>query len=119
MRLLLVEDHHATRYVLGRLLTRRGWEVVEAATIAEGLARLEPPPDCLVLDLMLPDGPGETLLRKVREDHLPTRVIVNTGTNDPTRLDAVSDLKPEALFLKPIDLDRLCRVCEAAGTMID
>ncbi|MEO6809838.1 MAG: response regulator [Isosphaeraceae bacterium] len=115
-RLLLVEDHPATRNVLRRLLTMRGWDVLEATTIAEGLARLDPPPECLVLDLMLPDGDGETILRKVRDDCLPTRVVVNTGTHDPDRLSAVSELKPEALLQKPIDIEQLCQVCEVPTT---
>lgn len=111
-RLLLVEDHPATRNVLRRLLTMRGWDVLEATSIAEGLAGLDPPPECLVLDLMLPDGDGETILRKIRDDRLPTRVVVNTGTHDPDRLSAVSELKPEALLQKPIDIEQLCQVCK-------
>jgi len=108
----LVEDHEATRHTLRRILALCGWEVLEAATVAEGLAQLDPPPDCLVLDLELPDGSGEVLLRKVREDRLPTRVVINTGMNDPARLNAVSDLNPEAILLKPLDSWGLRTICE-------
>src|SRR4051812_12274081 len=89
-RLLLVEDHRETRVLLRRMLALCGWEVLEAATMAEGLARLDPPPDCLVLDLELPDGGGEHLLRKVRVEGLPVRVVVATGVDDPARLSEVS-----------------------------
>lgn len=111
-RLLLVEDHSPTRTAMRRILAMRGWEVVEAGTIAEGLAGLDPPPRCLVLDLMLPDGDGETILRKVRMEEMPTRVVVNTGTNDPARLTEVSYLRPDALLQKPIDVEGLCRECD-------
>jgi two-component system KDP operon response regulator KdpE len=74
-RLLIVEDHHDIRAALRRLLVHRGWQVLEAASIAEGLALLDPPPDCIILDLMLPDGDGETVLRKVRAEGLPIRVV--------------------------------------------
>ena len=85
-----------------------------AATVAEGLDLLDPPPDCLVLDLMLPDGGGEAILRKVREDDLPTRVVaVTTGSNDPARLAVVKELNPDVLLSKPIDPSVLLRVCEA------
>jgi CheY-like chemotaxis protein len=102
-RMLLVEDDADTRNILRRILTLCGWEVVEAGSIAEGLARLEPPPDCLLLDLELPDGAGESILRKVREDGLPTRVVVNTGIGDPTRLGEVAGLHPDCLLRKPLD----------------
>jgi CheY-like chemotaxis protein len=114
-RMLLVEDHHETRALLRRMLTLCGWDVVEAATTAEGLDRLEPPPDCLLLDLGLPDGDGEAILRKVRVERRPTRVIVNTGTDDPARLGAVAALHPEALLKKPLDAEGLRAICGAAA----
>jgi DNA-binding NarL/FixJ family response regulator len=115
-RMLLVEDHQETRTLLRRILvlTLAGWEVAEAATVEEGLAQLDPPPDCVLLDLELPDGPGEAVLRKVRQDHLQTRVVVNTGTNDQARLTAVSDLGPDAVLQKPLDSVGLRRVHRAA-----
>jgi DNA-binding NarL/FixJ family response regulator len=115
-RILLVEDHAETRHMLRRILalTLTDWEVTEAATVEEGLAQLDPPPDCVLLDLELPDGPGEAILRKVRQDHLQTRVVVNTGTNDEARLGAVSDLKPAAVLQKPLDSTGLRRIYRAA-----
>src|SRR3954454_11598158 len=115
-RMLVIEDHQETRTLLSRIiaLILVGWEVAEAATVEEGLAQLSPPPDCVLLDLELPDGPGEDILRKVRQDHLQTRVVVNTGTTDSARLGAVSDLKPEALLQKPLDSTHLRRIHRAA-----
>src|SRR3954453_7071140 len=101
-RMLLEEDHPETRTLLRRMLTLCGWEVVEAANLTEGFERLDPPPDCLLLDLELPDGDGASLLRKVRVEHLPTRVVVNTGTDDQARLGAVNQLVPGALLKKPL-----------------
>jgi CheY-like chemotaxis protein len=113
-RMLLVEDHVATRKALRRALTRRGWDVTEATSIYEGMARLDSdhPFDCVVLDLMLPDGEGEVILRKVRTEALPTRVVVNTATCDPARLREVSYGRPDAVLQKPNDLASLCRACE-------
>jgi DNA-binding response OmpR family regulator len=111
---LLVEDHVPTRDVLRRALTRRGWDVSEATTIAEGLTRLdlEYAFDCIMLDLMLPDGEGEVILRKVRTEGSPTRVVVVTAICDPARLREVSYCRPDAVLYKPSDLEGLCRACE-------
>jgi len=112
--LLLVDDHQATRDLLRRALARCGWRVLEAATVAEALARLDPPPDCLVLDLDLTDGPGEVLLRRVRVERFPTRVVVTTGMDDRARLREVSYLRPDAVLRKPLDSEGLRRICEMA-----
>ena len=65
---------------------------------------LDPPPDCVILDLMLPDDGGHVVLRKIRERRLPTRVAVCTGTSDRERLDAVASLQPDAFLMKPTSL---------------
>jgi CheY-like chemotaxis protein len=111
-QMLLVEDHEETRTLLRRIVSLCGWQVAEAATVAEGLDRLDPPPDCLVLDLRLPDGDGATVLRKVREAHLPTRVVINTAGCDSERMREISDLKPEAILPKPLDSKGLRTICE-------
>ena len=109
--LLLVEDHPATRHILARLLRLNGYEVRTAATVSEGLGSLHPEPDCLILDLMLPDGDGEVLLRRVREGGLRTRVVVTTATGDEARLERVRRLGPAALLRKPIDVGEVCQAC--------
>ena len=112
-RVLIVEDDHPTRLALRTVFFRRGWQVATAATVNEGIAGLDPAPDCIVLDLELPDGGGEAILRKVRADHVPTRMVaVATGVSDPNRLAVVRDLHPDLLLCKPLDADVLLRVCE-------
>ena len=59
---------------------------------------------------MLPDG--EEVLRKVRDEGLPTRVVVHTGTDDPVRLALAKGMDADAMFRKPIDFDAVCRACE-------
>jgi DNA-binding response OmpR family regulator len=110
--MLIVEDDWTTHDALRRIFIRKGWEVLSALTVAGGLALLDPPPDCLILDLMLPDGEGEEVLRKIRDDRLGTRVAVCTAMSDPSRLAVVEGMDPEALLRKPIDLAKVYRVFE-------
>ncbi|MHC5539797.1 response regulator [Singulisphaera rosea] len=111
-RLLIVEDDSISRRAMEALFRRQGWEVSSAKSVSEGLALLEPPPDCVVLDLMLPDGNGETILKRVRDAQLSSRVIVVTGCQDRARLDALAMLKPEAMLRKPLDFVQLCTLCK-------
>jgi DNA-binding response OmpR family regulator len=114
LRVLITEDNDQSRYALTVLFEKHGWEAVQAETLAEGLAALDWAPDCLLLDLALPDGPGETILQKVREDNLPVRVVVvTTGVIDAIRLSGVASWKPDLLVRKPIDWDVILRYCES------
>ena len=104
-----------THDALRKIFIRKGWDVLSAMTVAGGLALLDPPPDCVILDLMLPDGGGEAVLRRVRDEKLKTRVAVCTGMEDPARLARVVGMEPEALLRKPISLADVYRVCEMTG----
>ena len=118
-RVLLVEDDAVTRNALRRLLTHKGWVVTVATTVAEAMDSLNPPPHCILLDLMLPDGGGEEVLRKLRDENIPSKVAVCTGTSDPVRLAMVKGMDPTALFQKPIDFNELCRTMEDEATVVD
>ena len=113
-RLLIVDDDPYTRGALGALLRAEGWQVDLAATLAQGLAALDAAPRVAILDLDLPDGPGEWVLREVRSRRLPTRVAICSGLADPVRLSTVRALGPEIMLWKPIDLAPVFRLCANA-----
>src|SRR4051812_2754718 len=113
-KLLIVEDDAAMREVWEEVFARRGWEVIAASSIAEGLSSLDPPPDFLILDLRLPDGGGEAILRRVREAGLKTRVAITTGTDDAAVLSEVRSLRPDAMLTKPINVADVWREALAA-----
>jgi DNA-binding response OmpR family regulator len=107
---LLVEDDLVSASALTTILTRRGFNVIHAATVAEGLTQLSASPDTVILDLMLPDGDGAAVLQQLRDAGSSTRVIVTTAVHDDARLDAVRAMRPDVLLQKPIDLPSLLRV---------
>ena len=106
-RTLLVEDDLDTCEALSRILRHRGYEVDCANSMNEALVKLKAMPACLVLDLMLPDGNGVELLRRVREAGLPVRVAVATGAGDTDLMSEAILLRPDAFFTKPIDATEL------------
>jgi two-component system, OmpR family, response regulator RegX3 len=66
--LLLIEDEEAISEPLAAALGREGFETVVAATAARGLELFEMrSPDLVLLDVMLPDGDGREVLRRIRE----------------------------------------------------
>jgi signal transduction histidine kinase len=78
-KLLLVEDHEATRTTMKRLLTRRRYDVAAASSLAEARAlAAETDFDFLISDIGLPDGTGLELMRELQL-HRKVRGIALTG----------------------------------------
>lgn len=66
-RVLLLEDHDASREALVRLLGSNGMSVVSASCIREALEAFErTPPRLIVSDMHLPDGDGCDFIARVR-----------------------------------------------------
>jgi CheY-like chemotaxis protein len=107
--LLIVEDHEDTGQQLAKVLGLLGWKVKLARTCAQAIAALEgpTPPACIVLDLVLPDGQGDDLLRRIRQRGLNTRVVVYSGIPDGPETEAVLGLKPDVFLKKPASFEAL------------
>ena len=67
-RVLIIEDEKEMAGGLKDILEFEGYEVVTAATGKEGLAALSRrDPDCIILDLMLPDLNGYEVCEQIRQ----------------------------------------------------
>lgn len=113
-RVLVVDDNELQREVVADALLGEGYEVAAAASGAEAVAAaLETPPDVLILDLLLPDTDGATILGRLRAE--PTlvgmRVLVATGVHSSSlrRLLGV-----EGVLFKPFGLRELLSAIDAA-----
>jgi two-component system, OmpR family, response regulator RegX3 len=90
-KILLIEDEESIAEPLAGALGREGFEVVHAATAAEGLeAFRRRSPDLVLLDVMLPDGDGRDVLRQIRSE-ARTPVVMLTARGD--ELDRVLGLE--------------------------
>jgi two-component system alkaline phosphatase synthesis response regulator PhoP len=78
---LLVDDDHKTVATVKLYLQDAGFEVVTAGDglSALALARKEPPPDLIVLDLMLPKLDGLEVCRRLREESSAIPIIMLTA----------------------------------------
>jgi two-component system, OmpR family, response regulator len=103
-RTLIVEDDRSSCEALSKLLARFGYPVQCAMTLHEAQQRMAWGPGCVLLDLMLPDGNGIEILRKIREEGLATKVAVMTAVGDSQILSSVRGLNPDALFQKPVNI---------------
>ena len=68
MKVLIVDDEHAIRDALGRKLRREGFNVLLAGSGLEGLRLFHAErPDLVVLDIVMPEMDGLTVVRRIRE----------------------------------------------------
>jgi CheY-like chemotaxis protein len=105
-RILVVEDNPLNRLLVHDLLELRGHAVVEAATVDEARALLaRERPDLLLLDVQIPGGGGEAVIREVRQRpelaHLP--IIAVTSLAMPGDRERLLSIGFQGYLSKPID----------------
>ena len=98
--------------MLGYLLDDEGYEVSEAEDGAQAIEMLvSDAPDCMVLDLMMPNVDGVQVLRERRARGFApdTRILVLTAKT--TAADAVWcwELGADEYLMKPVDPERFAK----------
>jgi signal transduction histidine kinase len=115
-RVLFVEDDLDKRYVTVRQLRAAEFDIVEAATGAEGLALLSPHFDIVVLDMRLPDMYGWEVCRRIKE-HPQTSSIMVLELSDTlaTPHDRARGLEmgADAYLVHPVELVELVATLRA------
>jgi len=114
--LLYVEDNLANLTLVESILVSRpGWRTIPAlqGTLGIELAR-EHLPDVVLLDLHLPDVPGEEVLRRLRSDPRTAEIPVVIVSADATRssLERLRLAGADAYLTKPLDVDEFLEVVE-------
>ena len=107
-RVLLVDDHEDTLLGMQRLLGRRGYRVVVAHSVAEGLqkAKSEERFDLLISDLGLPDGSGCDLMSALRADGGPPGIALS-GYGMESDISKTKEAGFSEHLIKPVAIDRL------------
>ena len=78
--ILVVDDVRDMLSLLDDLLTSEGYKVVKAKSGAEALAAISKSrPDLVMIDVLLPDEDGLTLLTQMKREHPELEVIVMTA----------------------------------------
>ncbi len=77
MQILVVEDDAANREFLRRSLEENGYEPVLAGSLQEAEEKAQSSTfDCAILDLMLPDGDGIELIRRLKDSGFTAPILI-------------------------------------------
>jgi DNA-binding response OmpR family regulator len=88
VRILLVEDEPLISMMTAELLGDAGFIVVEAPTAAAAMTMLTEPFAAAIIDVGLPDRPGDILAKDVRRQFPEMAVIIASG-RDPREVAQV------------------------------
>jgi two-component system cell cycle sensor histidine kinase/response regulator CckA len=117
MKILLVEDHPASRRNLQKLIERRGHEVVAVASAEEAEVELTTQTfPFLILDWMLPGKSGVDLCCELRQKASGDEmfILLVTARADTADLEQALEAGANDYLTKPLDLDLLnVRLCVA------
>lgn len=125
IRAVIIDDDKDTIQLFAELLSSNGIKVVGKGYNGQDAVFLYQKlnPDILFLDVLMPVYDGAYALKKIRETH-PESVIVVIYDKLPIGNEIeINRLKPSAIIKEPIDVDEILRIthklCMPAGDSID
>jgi ribosomal protein S6--L-glutamate ligase len=103
---VLIVDNDDKLLALNRLaLAKHGFEVETATSASDALGMIgDPPPDLVVLDVVLPDLSGWELLRRIRASSDEVAVMLLTGRDSDVDKARGLDLGADDYLTKPFSL---------------
>jgi CheY-like chemotaxis protein len=112
LTLLVVEDNEVVREGLAVVLRREGATVALAADGKEALAclRSKPPPDLVLMDMMMPGVDGWAALAETKRDPVlatvPVLIVTGLGV---ANAEWAASLGAAGFLRKPVETDALLR----------
>lgn len=106
MRIQVIDDDAEILEFLKEFFTKLGHEVSLAENGKDGLKQIiSNPPDLVLLDIMMPDKDGLTLLKEIKEVDKDVSVAMITAYKDADRVIEAFRLGAMDCLLKPFNID--------------
>lgn len=104
-KILIVEDEKDILKRLSMFLSEHNFSIVEASSIDEVYDKTDASIDLAILDINLPDGNGDELIKYFKERDI--RIIITTVKNDSNYIAEALDNGVDDYITKPFDLNVL------------
>ena len=112
-RVLITDDSLLQRKVLSTIVTDAGHEVDTACNGQEALEKIQAsPPDCLLLDMLMPIMDGVQVLEQLESLGIQLPVIVLTADVQDWLRDRCLELGTNTFLNKPVKQDQLRQALE-------
>lgn len=108
MKILIIEDEPSLCEIMQTSLEKERYVVENARTFLQAREKLaDYSYDCVLLDIMLPDGDGLTLLKELHDQHKRENVIIISAKDSIEDKVAGLDLGADDYLAKPFHLAEL------------
>jgi len=108
MKILIIEDEPSLREIMQSYLEKERYVVEAAGTVSEALEKVaEYDYDCILLDIMLPDGNGLTFLQKLKAMRKQENVIITSAKDSLDDKITGLNLGADDYLAKPFHLAEL------------
>ncbi len=108
--ILIIEDDVDLAELIAERLRDEGFEISVVYSGKEGIKKIiEQKPDCITLDINLPDISGIEILKEIKgsiNSNLPVIIV----TSDDSIKSECEKYNPEGFFKKPIDFKQLKKI---------
>ena len=107
-KILVVDDAAFMRNILRNILTRNGYEVIEAKNGVELLQMYqEHHPDLVTLDITMPEMNGLTALKKLREIDPSAKVVMCSAMGQQAMVMEAVQNGAKDFLVKPFNAERV------------
>ena len=109
--LLIVEDDEQLRHCLTQAMAARGFRVIAAGSVADGLTQVElNGPAFAVVDLRLPDGCGLAVVEALKRRRSDARIVIQTGYGNIATAVSAAKIGAVDYLTKPAAPDEIASV---------
>lgn len=117
--IMVVDDDRAIRDLQRQLIAAQGYECASLESAREALEWMgeHPPPDAIVLDLLMPGIDGITFLRELRARGYKAPVVMCTSVDSEKLRAQVAELTPTSSIDKATELYRIPEVLASHGLL--
>ncbi|MDR2909801.1 MAG: response regulator transcription factor, partial [Bacteroidales bacterium] len=108
MKILIIEDEPSLREIMHTFLKKERYVIETAENYHKALEKINDYDyDCILLDIMLPDGNGLSLLRELKKMHKQENVIIISAKDSIEDKVAGLELGADDYLSKPFHLAEL------------
>jgi DNA-binding response OmpR family regulator len=115
-RVLVIDDDWQMREMMHQVLTRAGYDVVEAPNGEVGMnIHRQDPVDLVITDLIMPEKEGIETIRELRRDYPGLKIIAISGggrAGAEGYLSVAKTIGADRTMAKPFDLKKILDTVE-------
>lgn len=120
IKILYVEDDELIRENTAEILKRKCDNVITAEDGVVGLELYEKfSPDLIITDIQMPRLDGLSMIKKIRENDLTTKIVITTAYTDQKYLLEAVELQLIKYVSKPLTWDKISSILKTSAKYLD